>query len=169
MTREIVLRSGGQCPEVFGDPALLIPDYYQPKTTQQHARIGIIPHYVDQARAYDLKMPGKVINILDTIENVIDEVHSCECILSSSLHGLIVAHAFGIPAVWVKFGEKVLGDGTKFLDHMKVMGVGQERPIPIENITSCAAPLVRTWVSVGKPTVDLAKIRGGLMNVCPFK
>lgn len=167
LTREIVIQSGGTCPEVYGDPALLIPEFYSPRPAPT-SRVGIIPHYVDQARAYDLSMPGKIINVIGPIENFIDEVCSCECIISSSLHGLIAAHAFGIPAAWIQFSDKVLGDGTKFLDHLATVGIKQDNPIKIEQIASCFDRHVETLIVSGKPTADLAKIRSGLLTACPF-
>ena len=46
-SREICLRHGVDCPAIYGDPALLMPEVYQPAVRIEHA-LGIIPHYVDQ-------------------------------------------------------------------------------------------------------------------------
>jgi hypothetical protein len=70
-------------------------------------------------------------NGYEGIEAFIDEVNRCEYILSTSLHGLIVCHAYGIPAAWceVPDGEaKLPGDGTKFHDHMLSVGLEPEAP-----------------------------------------
>jgi len=59
-----------------------------------------------------------VIDILnkDPLE-VARQIASCRKIVSSSLHGIIAAHAYGIPAAWVEFSNQLAGDGIKFADH----------------------------------------------------
>ena len=44
-TREKI--KGVNVPEIYGDPAILIPDIYKPKKIEKH-KIGFIPHYVDK-------------------------------------------------------------------------------------------------------------------------
>lgn len=126
LTRELVLKSGADCPEVYGDPALLLPCYYRP-TTEKEYRIGIIPHYVDYdfvVSMYGNDPDVKIVNLINAnIENVIDEIAECENVISSSLHGIIAAHAYGINAKWVKFSNKLIGDGTKFRDYFASVGV----------------------------------------------
>jgi hypothetical protein len=51
---------------------------------------------------------------------------SCRRIISSSLHGIIFAHAFDIPAAWVKISPRVIGDGFKFFDYYSSIGFQQE-------------------------------------------
>lgn len=121
LTRAAVLRNGGACPEIYGDPALLLPRIVPP-AAKQHA-LGIVPHYVDYHSVRDLYPNTPVINPInaDPLE-VIAGITSCERIISSSLHGIIAAHAYGIPAAWVKFSDGVSGDDTKFHDHHAALG-----------------------------------------------
>jgi len=53
------------------------------------------------------------------------EISSCETIMSTSLHGIIGAHAYGIPAAHVTTSNtcNLWGDGTKFLDYYASVGL----------------------------------------------
>ena len=47
LTRKKLLNQGVNCPKVFGDPALLMPRYYQPKKGKKY-RLGVLPHFKDK-------------------------------------------------------------------------------------------------------------------------
>jgi len=134
LTRQVFLRSGIECPEVYGDPALLYPRFYRPQIKKTH-RLGIVPHYIDSQHSWVQKIRAKegakVINILGGINHVVDEILSCECIVSSSLHGLIAADAYGIPALWIELSDKVAGGGFKFRDYFMSIGRSERDPIVI--------------------------------------
>ena len=120
----------GYCvPEKYGDPALLLPKVYQPGIPKTH-KLGILPHYTDYKEAKRLFGADEKVKIIDVfthrLESVLDEILCCEQIVSSSLHGLIVAHAYGIPAVWVKFSNKLFGDNIKFYDYFASVGIKYE-------------------------------------------
>lgn len=59
-----------------------------------------------------------VINIANYSEwtDVIDEICSCDYIISESLHGLITAETYGVPNVWVEFIDHPDYWNFKFLD-----------------------------------------------------
>jgi hypothetical protein len=119
LTRQMVLCAGGDCPEIYGDPAMLLPRVFKRNTEPKH-EVGVFAHYVD------LEHCGKypfVINPLEPVQTVLHKLWSCERIVSSSLHGIIAAHAYGIPAAWVKFSDKLTGDDIKFHDHAMSVGM----------------------------------------------
>lgn len=108
------------CPDVLGDPAVLLPFYYDAKHITKKYKIGIIPHYKDKAlpAVQSLLHNGCVlVDIQDDIEPFIDRMNECEFIISSSLHGLIAADTYGIPNLWVAFSDKVIGGEYKFCDY----------------------------------------------------
>ncbi len=115
---------GFECPHCFGDPALILPFFYQPVVDVKY-QLGIVPHYTSYHLAIE-KFSGldgvKVIDVTLPIENVMDEIASCEAVLSSSLHGVIVAHALGKKAAWVRFGKELMGDDVKFYDYSESVG-----------------------------------------------
>ena len=116
LTRNRVIECGGTCPEIYGDPALLLPRLMPGQ--HQTVDVGLVPHFVD----YELiknKYPNEyVVNLLnaDPME-VVDQITKCKKIVSSSLHGLICSHAYGIPAAWVQLSNMVKGDNAKFYDY----------------------------------------------------
>lgn len=103
---------GVDCP--VGDPCLLMPRFYLPKSEKQH-KIGIIPHWKDTVNV--LEMGHYIINPLKPALEVIQDILSCEMIISSSLHGLILADAYGVPNRWLETGTAIGGDGFKFDDY----------------------------------------------------
>jgi|TARA_B100001964_G_C14019187_1_gene503027 hypothetical protein len=111
-----VLASGGKCPNLFGDPALLLPNLY--KESKKEFEIGLVPHYFDKDK-FKNQSPSK-IKIIDIVNSnpleVVKDITSCKKIISTSLHGIICAHAYGIPAAWLKVSN-LFGDDIKFYDY----------------------------------------------------
>ena len=100
--------------KVFGDPAILLPRMYNPDIPKKN-KIGIVEHYVDKSL---YKGKGHRINVKLNWKKFINEIKSCEKIISSSLHGCIIAEAYGIPTKWIKLSDKVIGGGFKFRDYL---------------------------------------------------
>lgn len=137
LTRNILKSRGYSESEIkIGDPAILIPDFYQPKVSEKKYKIGIIPHIIDYEIAcnlfsdvddcliINLRLSGE--NEEKEIEEIIDMINSCDCITSSSLHGLIIAHSYGIPGSWCEFSDRVLGNGFKFQDYFSAHSKSKE-------------------------------------------
>jgi hypothetical protein len=146
-----------ECPEIYGDPAMLIPQYYMPKNEKKY-RLGIIPHLVDLISVlskYSNIEGVKVINLSDGVESVCDQICECEQIISSALHGIIVSHAYGIPAGWCEFSGNVLGNGFKFEDYETT----------IDGLTKVAeADILTAKIEPTKRIVSMFD----LMQVCPL-
>lgn len=119
-------------PLAFGDPGLLYPTLLKTPPAKQYD-IGIVPHkcdVVEGERAYQmLKANGynvKYINVAadDPLEPLHD-IATCERILSSSLHGCIVADALHIPnrhLVFSHFGYTEENFYLKFRDYHSAYG-----------------------------------------------
>lgn len=133
LTRANALASGAACPETIGDPALLLPRLYQPASGRRRG-IGLALHFSDYPRmltARDRPHWIRHIDMQDPIETVIDRLCTCELVATSSLHGLIASHAYGIPATWLEFRTLPSGDGTKFRDYLQAIGRERDQPLRV--------------------------------------
>jgi pyruvyltransferase len=172
-TRNFLLNFGYDVPEVYGDPALLLPRYFNPKIQKKH-KIGIVPHYNDFKLINDWFRDREDIVVIDMMTDDIEsktiEFLECESIISSSLHGIIIAHSYGIPAVWQKFSNKVFGDDIKYQDYMESVGLAFYRPeikTSPYSVKECEE-LFKALPCLPNPkTLEL--LCNGLMDVCPFK
>jgi hypothetical protein len=134
LTRSRAIECGASCPEVYGDPALFLPRLYSPRVSGRSG-VGIIAHFSDKPRLYASSRFStglRLIDIQDPVESVIDQIASCEFVASSSLHGIIASHAYGVPAVWIKFRDLPGGDDSKFHDYFLSIGQEGARPVMAE-------------------------------------
>ena len=103
LTRQVYLKLGHKCPEVYGDPGILMPLIYQPSNTKKTKDFMIIPQYTteNEIRKY---YPDKLIISMNSndYKSVIDKIVSCKVVYSSSLHGIILAESYGVPAVFFR-------------------------------------------------------------------
>ncbi len=111
LTRQILLKMGYACPEVYGDPAILMPLIYQPQPPERKPYI-VVPHYSTLPR-YE----GQP-NILGTYRQdfrvFLDRLCAADLVISASLHGIILAETYGIPAVML--ADTPSSDITKYKD-----------------------------------------------------
>lgn len=111
-TRNVLLKRGIECPEAYGDPALLLPLFYDPEPGSSRNRIVVIPNMgtpVEGVTEYCNEILGDYYLLQLTKytrwNDIIDIICSAKYVVSESLHGLIVAEAYGIPNVWVEFKD----------------------------------------------------------------
>lgn len=168
LTRKRLLEQGINCKEVYGDPALLLPRFYKPKVAKRY-KLGLIPHYTDFSNPLlDTLKNNKDVLVIDIAHydhwlDFIDQINSCKAIASSSLHGLIISEAYGIPNLWVKLKNSVLSDDFKFHDFFLSLGFDRA-PYVIEKSPELQDLLIETarWNQGG---LDIQK----LLDSCPFR
>ena len=158
---------------VLGDPGLLAVSLFNEKPVQKQFRIGIIAHYVDQKeqvldRLQKRLSGSKIISITDSPQKVISEIRSCEVIISSAMHGLIIADGLGIPNIRAKISDKLTGGDYKFKDYYSVYGID---PYPLErkDLEQLTDNDIHTIKSDYKIQADqVHMISSDLLNVIPF-
>lgn len=161
----------------IGDPALLLPLIYNPNIKKNN-QIGIIPHVTHFDTAKKIFNNQEKYTLIDlsenNIERTIDLIKSCKYIVSSSLHGLIVSHAYNIPALHIQLEGKLAGDGIKFLDYYSSVDIKGYTPIKTSNSellnTDYFKDMFEKHYQYALPKKDVINmIQRDLLSVAPFE
>jgi len=108
------------CPVVLGDPSLLMPQWVRQPPAKYE--LGVIPHWSDDKLR--TRFPyGHFIDPTGPPDQVVAEIARCKRVISSSLHGIIVADAYGIPRQAELFPRAPQEGGDfKFRDYASIYG-----------------------------------------------
>lgn len=165
MSRQKLIDSGIKCPDVYGDPALLFPLLYRPQAVREYS-LGIIPHFKEQSMPAVQQLMHQddvlIIDIRGGVKHVVDQINRCERIASSSLHGLVAADAYQVPAIWVRFSDRPAGDGFKFRDYLASTGTRGGEPLFISEEVGVAAIHANFSDEVPQHEIDR------FLDACPF-
>lgn len=139
MTRRELVRQGVACPEVYGDPALVLPRIWPQRGTVTH-ELALVPHHVERTHPEILRLARdprvRIVDICASRAEVLAGITGARVVASSSLHGVIVAHAYGLPVTWMHVSGRVLGAGFKFRDHYLALQVHPRAPDPLGVVAS---------------------------------
>lgn len=148
----------------LGDPGLLTSIVF-PERKPKKYRLGVIPHYVDRKkenfsnlkRNFEMEEGVRFIDVMEYPEKVIGLIDQCEYILSSTLHGLIVADSLGIPNAWIESPD-LTGGRFKFDDYYSSLDVSED-PIPLKG-DETLAELINSCTL--KPQGEISRLKHGL-------
>ena len=105
---------------LLGDPLVLVSEVRAREPTRY--RYGFVPHVLSAGRWRSWNTRGcRIIDPADAPWRVVAEIAACEVVFSQSLHGLIVADAFGIPNVWIAPSDDMAGGRFKFDDYFSTL------------------------------------------------
>jgi pyruvyltransferase len=126
LTRSAI--DGVDVPRVYGDPGLLLPLVYDPVVELVHD-VGVVPHFVD-AEESRRRNPGALhISTQQDWRAVVRQIKSCRRIVSTSLHGIVAAEAYGIPVMWHgSYTGNIRSTNLKFQDYFLGTGRVPQRP-----------------------------------------
>jgi pyruvyltransferase len=116
-TAEVLQSFGNRFVDVYGDPALLIPELWTDAELgirRQTGGVVLMPNYND-IRSW----PSEAIDPRGKPFDRVRTIASAELVVASSLHALVIAEAYGVPAVLVssskerpfKYEDYYLGTG----------------------------------------------------------
>jgi pyruvyltransferase len=131
-----------------GDPGLFACELIDGQT-EPTDRIGLVLHHsqdLPQDLAARLAKDGRFVRISVGEPDCLDVVRliaACRHVMSSSLHGLIVADSVGVPSTWLQ-GYGIHKSPTfKFYDYALSVGRDLGRPRPLDAIFEIANDLPR--------------------------
>lgn len=116
-------RIGASGDPILGDPGLLVSRHVSRPSFPPNWKIGLVPHKIHQSnpvwneivRRYPAEI--RIIDVTKPPLSVARSILDCSSVISSSLHGVIVADSFNIPAAWALLDPPLAGGDFKFRDH----------------------------------------------------
>ena len=170
LTRDRLLEVGIECPNVYGDPGLILSKIYNPNIEKKY-KYGVIPHFIDLNKSIVGKLTSYLSNTklirIDhkNVEKFINEILECENLISSSLHGMIIGDSYGVPNVAVKFGNNVTGGQFKFNDYLLSVNRSVDNYLNIidgNNTFDDIARKLEEYQPIEQSIID------NIYNLCPF-
>jgi hypothetical protein len=171
LTRQRVRDGGGTCPEDVGHPAWLFPQIHPVgrKSVEHAAGLALHPADVGLVR----HSPGvHRISTRCTSESellsFISALHSCACVLTTSLTTLALCHAYGIPAHWLLVQKRTASpvSNDEVRDYLLSIGVEPQQSLAIDaggQVGPALCTVDESWLPI-RP-LDL-KV---LVDTAPFK
>ena len=158
LTRQWLAGRGIDVPEVYGDPALLMPAFYPRElvgaTTQTD--FLVIPHFNEPVDRYAAWHDHLLLPSTPPLAFV-RALLGARTVVSSSLHGVILAEAYGIPAVYLDSGN---GEARfKYDDYYA--GTGRSSWRSGTGVGGCLG-------LGGHAPFDLAALQHGLLATFPY-
>lgn len=158
LSRTYLLKLGHNCPEVYGDPAILLPLIYSCKADVKKYDVSIIPQLVTEDSIRKSYPNAHLISMnTNDYKDVVSQIVQSDLIISSSLHGVILADAYGVPSIWYRgLGKDI---DFKYLDYYASTGREPDCiPTSVEEAMECE-PL---------PLPDLGVLQNGLIESFPY-
>ena len=163
LTAQWVADQGRPAPTVFGDPALLLPtlmpEFVRTEDSRSDAPTLLVPHMDDMSTAHELATDAVLlVSPFGPWRDCVAALASARLVVASSLHALIVAEAFGVPARMLRVSERE--PTFKYRDYYESTGrsdfafarslaealeMGGERPGHIDLAPLLAAFPIELW------------------------
>lgn len=100
LTAALLRERGLHVPEVYGDPGILTARFW-PRAASGRGGPVYVPHMREQV-GREVRRQAHVVSPLQPLERFIDGISRASIVYSTSLHGIIIAESYGIPAVLIR-------------------------------------------------------------------
>ncbi|ASK18008.1 polysaccharide pyruvyl transferase family protein [Halomonas sp. N3-2A] len=128
LTKALILRDAGIDVPVIGDPGLLLSNLY-PLPCNDKKPLGFIVHKVDRDK-FLKNFPHFESLIIDNYlepEGFVKQLSKYSSVASTSLHGCVFCHSYGIPVKPFYLTDEVIGGDFKFMDYYSSLGLDVRR------------------------------------------
>lgn len=164
LTRRMVTKNYGTCPAVYGDPGLLVPTLFPELVSLQPDRprfsVSLVPNLNDQVLLNDdEQVECHVISPQEDWKTVLQDIAASDFVVSSSLHGIILADVLGIPCrPLLSLFESPL----KYQDYLLSTNRSDVRfATSLDEALKLGA--------IAKPEIDLSSLIGPLFDAFPIE
>lgn len=155
ITKEILRTAGYSVKDCFeGDPAVLMPFIYAQEKPVKKYNCSIVHHLSSKKDDIDKDLHTISISTTD-YQQFISELQASQRVISSSLHGIILAESYGVPAIFLNSGMD--NELLKYYDwyfstgrmNVKIAHSIEEAmqmvPMPLPNISSMQRNLLSSF------------------------
>jgi len=117
LSREVLLHHDISCPQSYGEPGLLVSEFYGGADVDEKRYPFSLVLNLNDTLLYEDE--DYIIYPNWSLDRVIERIRASELVVSTSLHGLVIAEAFGIPARHLlSFAEPTF----KYIDYYRGTG-----------------------------------------------
>lgn len=162
----------------LGDPGLLTAQFLKRNFTEKNYACAFIPHYAEwecrerlsEYKELSKRVPSSVIiDVRQPVDDVLRKIESSKTIVSTALHGLIVADSFGIPNIRYLPKHPLSGTDFKFRDYYSVYETGGGSCVGFDELISenDIPSMVYDLYNVDREEIKYVQNR--LLNKFPYK
>lgn len=153
VTAQVLRENGYTCPQIYGDPAILLPLIYPGRRPEKKKKYVVIDHYMKRKTTGDDRLSIRT----GDYRTFLDKILEAEVVYSSSLHGIILAESYGVPSVFIRQGmeEEML----KYYDWYFATGRYEVRS---------ATSLAEAKETEPMKLPELEELREGLLQSFPY-
>ncbi len=159
LTRDFLLGRGIACPPVYGDPGLLAPLLFPAERLADErdaVEFLVVPHLNDAPDGYR-GFGDRVLSPRQYPAAFIRRLLRARRVVSASLHGVVLAEAYGIPAVLLdsggseprfKYDDYYRGTGRRHYPVAASIGAALDQPAtppPMAELAATAERLLRAF------------------------
>lgn len=155
---------GWAVPDVYGDPALLLPSIIP--SAPKSRDLTLVPHNIHRGEVLKhSSLQPEVVDARADVYDVAASISSSNVIISSSLHGLIVAQAYNVPWVWLQVDDApLMGSDFKFEDFFTCVDRTEVSAVAVSKreLSSLDYASIARQASLPKLSIDLDALRNSL-------
>lgn len=125
LTADALTALGVQVPRLIGDPTLLLPRFFHPEIRPGGIVVCAAPAH-QAAVGKEESISCRVIDMQGSPADVVTTIANSSSCISTSLYGLLVAQAYGVPWTWLRIVDiSIQGEEFQFEDFFTSLDRGK--------------------------------------------